>query len=132
MSHWRFNTQQLLQIGELLPPSPTFSPPSHQQLAGKLVMLTELHTSVPTMWQIVQQLEFILAVFPSFSFYPHLFLPVLEKTLPLPSLFHKFVIFFSFFYNVLTKNKTSDQTNHKKRPVTIFLDYVYMVHIRNK
>lgn len=109
MSLWRLSIQHLLQIGELLPSSPTFSSSSLQLLTSKLVMLTEVQTSVPIMWQIEPQLEFILAAFPSFSHYPHRFLHVLEKIPPPPSLSHKLELdfFHSFrsFYNVLTKKK---------------------------
>jgi hypothetical protein len=66
-------------------------------------MLTEVQTSVPTMWQIGPQLEFILAAFPSFPHYPHLFLHVLEKIPTPPSLFHK--LDFSFFLQCTHKKK---------------------------
>jgi hypothetical protein len=59
-------------------------------------MLTEVQISVPTMWQIGPQLEFMMVAFPSFSLYPHLFLHVLEKTPSPLSLFHKLVSFLSF------------------------------------
>jgi hypothetical protein len=61
-------------------------------------MLIEVQTSVPTMWQIGPQLEFILATFLSSSLYQHFFLHVLEKTPPPLSLFHKLVSLFSFCF----------------------------------
>jgi len=119
ISLWRFSIQHLLQIGELLPSSPTFSPSSLQLLAGKLVMLTKVQTFVSTMWQIGPQLEFILVAFSSFPHYPHIFLHVLEKIPPPPSLFHKLDFsFFSFFLQCThrkKKKKKKKKKNFKKK-----------------
>jgi len=61
-------------------------------------------------WQIVVQLELILAIFPSFSFYLVLFLLVLEKTPPTYK-FTKF-FFFLFYFNF---NKKKKKKKKKKR-----------------
>jgi len=62
------------------------------------------------MWQIRPQPEFILAAFPSFPLYPHLFLHVLEKTPPPLSLFLKFL----FSSQCTHKKKKIDQSSNKK------------------
>jgi hypothetical protein len=68
-------------------------------------MLTEVQTSVPTMWQIGPQLDFTLAAFPSFLLYPNLFLPVLEKIPPPLSSFHKFIFLLFVFLKCTYKKK---------------------------
>jgi hypothetical protein len=61
------------------------------QLAGWLVMLTEVQTSVPIMWQIRPQPDFILVAFPSYPLYLALFLHVMGKIPPLLSMFPSLV-----------------------------------------
>jgi hypothetical protein len=54
------------------------------QLASQLVMLTEVQTSMPIMWQIGPQLDSILATFPFYLLFQDPLLSVLEMNhLPL-------------------------------------------------
>jgi len=78
------------------------------QLAGWLVMLTEVQTSVPIMWQIRPQPDFILVAFPSYPLYLALFLHVMGKIPPLLSLFPSL-----FFILSLCKKKKKKK---KKTP----------------
>jgi len=60
--------RQSLKIGVSRQFSRISFPPSHYQLVGQLAIITEVQTSVLTMWLIGPQLDFLLAAFPPFLF----------------------------------------------------------------
>jgi hypothetical protein len=76
-----FKILQLHKTRKFRPPSPTSIPSSHQQLAGQLVISTEIQTYVSIISQTEPQLNSPLTAFPINLFSLIFFLPVLEKNL---------------------------------------------------